>query len=102
MIRRGFQPLIDADSRDREVMAEGHAAVASSTALTGGPYQIVHFIGHGVYDEERVGLPGVRQRSRRRIHHRRTLSPRDLLPAGTQPRVPERLRERPRGPRRFQ
>ena len=52
VIRRGFEPLIDAGHVTVEVLAR-----ATPSALHGylstGDYQIVHFIGHGVFDEEK-------------------------------------------------
>jgi hypothetical protein len=52
VIRRGFKPLIDAglavvDTVARITPAELH------DRLSRGTYQVVHFIGHGVYDEKR-------------------------------------------------
>lgn len=51
VIRRGFEPLIDAGLAEVEVIAR---ATPSSihTRLSKGSFGIVHFIGHGVFDEK--------------------------------------------------
>jgi hypothetical protein len=52
IIRRGFQPLVDA----RLVEIEPHAGVTPDQLhdlLKTGTFQAVHFIGHGVFNEER-------------------------------------------------
>ena len=53
VIRRGFQPLIDEKLAVVEVMAQVTPQLLHQQLSTGEPYQIVHFIGHGVYDDER-------------------------------------------------
>ena len=53
VIRRGFQPLIDAKLAAVDVMAQVTPQLLHQQLSTGEPYQIVHFIGPGVYDEER-------------------------------------------------
>ena len=52
VIRRGFEPLIDAGLAVVDVIARVTPAQIHDT-LSSGSYQVVHFIGHGVYDEER-------------------------------------------------
>jgi hypothetical protein len=52
IIRRGFQPLVDA----RLVEIEPHAGVTPDQLhdlLKTGSFQVVHFIGHGVFNEQR-------------------------------------------------
>lgn len=51
VIRRGFDPLIEAGLVSVEVLARATPA-AIHGRLSTGEYQIVHFIGHGVFDEE--------------------------------------------------
>jgi hypothetical protein len=52
MIRRGFEPLVDAGLVEIESLARATPAQIHGYLQTGS-YQIVHFIGHGVYDEDR-------------------------------------------------
>lgn len=52
VIRRGFEPLIDAGSVMVDVLARATPGQIHGH-LSSGAYQVVHFIGHGVYDEER-------------------------------------------------
>jgi hypothetical protein len=53
VIRRGFQPLADAKLAVVDVIAQVTPQRLHQQLSTGEPYQIVHFIGHGVYDDER-------------------------------------------------
>jgi hypothetical protein len=50
VIRRGFAPLIDANLVEVEVLARATPA-AIHGRLSTGDYTVVHFIGHGVFDE---------------------------------------------------
>jgi hypothetical protein len=52
VIRRGFEPLIDAGHITVEALARATPSQLHGHLQTG-DYQIVHFIGHGVYDEAR-------------------------------------------------
>ncbi len=52
VIRRGFQPLSDVRLATVDVMAQVTPRQLHEQLSTGEPYQIVHFIGHGVYDDE--------------------------------------------------
>lgn len=52
VIRRGFAPLIDAGLVAVDVVARVTPA-ALHDRLAGGDYGVVHFIGHGEFDEER-------------------------------------------------
>jgi hypothetical protein len=52
VIRRGFEPLVDAGLVNIEVLARATPSQIHGYLSTK-PYQVVHFIGHGVYDEER-------------------------------------------------
>ncbi|HET9439530.1 MAG TPA: CHAT domain-containing protein, partial [Longimicrobiales bacterium] len=52
VIRRGFEPLIQAGHVEVETLARTTPSQLHGHLMTG-KYQIVHFIGHGVYDEER-------------------------------------------------
>ncbi len=50
VIRRGFQPLIDAGSVVVKVLPHATPGLIHGELATGN-YNIIHFIGHGVYDE---------------------------------------------------
>ena len=50
VIRRGFEPLIEAGLVEIESLARATPAQIHGYLQTGS-YQVVHFIGHGVYDE---------------------------------------------------
>jgi len=52
VIRRGFQPLIEDGLVTIETLARATPGQIHGYLQTGS-YQVVHFIGHGVYDEER-------------------------------------------------
>jgi hypothetical protein len=52
VIRRGFEPLVEAGLVEIESLARATPSMIHGR-LTTGKYQVVHFIGHGVYDEER-------------------------------------------------
>jgi hypothetical protein len=52
VITRGFRPLIDAKLAVVDVMAQATPQRLHEQLSIGTPYQIVHFIGHGVYDDE--------------------------------------------------
>jgi len=52
VIRRGFEPLVEAGLVEIEALARATPAQIHGYLQTGS-YQIVHFIGHGVYDEAR-------------------------------------------------
>ncbi|HJU56582.1 MAG TPA: CHAT domain-containing protein [Pyrinomonadaceae bacterium] len=52
VIRRGFEPLIDAGLVEIEPLARATPSMIHGRLMTE-KYQVVHFIGHGVYDEER-------------------------------------------------
>lgn len=52
VIRRGFNPLVEAGLVSIDVLPRATPA-ALHRQLTTGEYNVVHFIGHGVYDEER-------------------------------------------------
>ena len=52
VIRRGFEPLVEAGLASVEVIARTTPSDLHGYLSTG-EYQVVHFIGHGVYDEER-------------------------------------------------
>jgi hypothetical protein len=52
VIHRGFEPLIEAGLVTVKVLARATPRQIHDD-LTSGGYQVVHFIGHGVYDEER-------------------------------------------------
>jgi hypothetical protein len=52
VIRRGFEPLIEAGLVAVEVLPRATPA-AIHGRLSTGEYQIVHFIGHGTFDEEK-------------------------------------------------
>lgn len=52
VIRRGFEPLVEAGLVEIETLARATPSMIHGH-LTTGKYQVVHFIGHGVYNEER-------------------------------------------------
>ena len=52
VVQRGFQPLIDAGLVTVDVLARATPEQLHERLKTGA-YQIAHFIGHGVFDEER-------------------------------------------------
>jgi len=52
VIRRGFEPLVDAGLVEIDTLPRATPSMIHAR-LTTGQYQIVHFIGHGVYDEKR-------------------------------------------------
>ena len=52
VIQRGFEPLVEAGLVEIETLARATPSMIHGR-LTTGNYQVVHFIGHGVYDEER-------------------------------------------------
>ena len=85
VISRGFQALIDAKLATVKVMAQVTPGQLHQELSTGEPYQIVHFIGHGVYDDalrqgclvfvnERGGEYTLGEREIREIFCRRGLS----------------------------
>jgi hypothetical protein len=51
VIRRGFEPLVEAGLVEIETLARATPSMIHNQ-LTTGRYQVVHFIGHGVFDEE--------------------------------------------------
>jgi predicted Zn-dependent protease len=51
VIRRGFEPLIDAGSATVEVLARATPSRIHGRLLTG-DFDVVHFVGHGTFDEE--------------------------------------------------
>ena len=84
VIRRGFQPLIDEGLVDLEVLARATPGRIHGY-LSAGSFHIVHFIGHGVFDEQskegclvfendRGGKYMLGERSVREIFCRRGLS----------------------------
>ena len=52
VIQRGFEPLVEAGLVKIESLARATPSMIHGHLSTGN-YQVVHFIGHGVYDEER-------------------------------------------------
>jgi hypothetical protein len=52
VIRRGFEPMVEAGVVEIEPLARATPAQIHGYLQTGS-YQIVHFIGHGVFDEEK-------------------------------------------------
>lgn len=52
VIQRGFEPLVDAGLAEIDTLARATPSQIHGRLSTGN-YQIVHFIGHGVYNEER-------------------------------------------------
>ncbi len=52
VIQRGFEPLVEAGLVEIETLARATPSMIHGR-LTTGKYQVVHFIGHGVYDEKR-------------------------------------------------
>ena len=52
VIQRGFEPLVEAGLVVIETLARATPSMIHGR-LTTGKYQVVHFIGHGVYDEKR-------------------------------------------------
>ena len=52
VIQRGFKPLMDAKLVEIETLARATPSMIHDK-LTTGSYQVVHFIGHGIYDQER-------------------------------------------------
>jgi hypothetical protein len=52
VIRRGFEPLIDAGLVEVKILARA-TPEALHQELKSGAYQVAHFIGHGVFDEQR-------------------------------------------------
>lgn len=51
VIKRGFEPLVEAGLVEIETLARATPREIHG-CLTTGKYQVVHFIGHGVFDEE--------------------------------------------------
>jgi len=52
VIQRGFEPLVEAGLVEIETIARATPSEIHGRLVTGN-YQVVHFIGHGVYDEQR-------------------------------------------------
>ncbi len=52
VIRRGFEPLVEAGLVEIDTLARATPSMIHNQ-LTTGRYRVVHFIGHGVFDEER-------------------------------------------------
>lgn len=52
VIRRGFEPLVEAGLVEIDTLARATPSMIHNRLTTGG-YQVVHFIGHGVFDEQR-------------------------------------------------
>lgn len=52
VIRRGFEPLVEAGLVEIDTMARATPSMIHDR-LTNGRYQVVHFIGHGVFDDDR-------------------------------------------------
>ncbi|HKU75989.1 MAG TPA: CHAT domain-containing protein [Pyrinomonadaceae bacterium] len=52
VIRRGFDPLVEAGLVEIDTLARATPSMIHDRLKTGG-YQVVHFIGHGVFNEER-------------------------------------------------
>lgn len=52
VIRRGFEPLVEAGLVEIDTLARATPSMIHNQ-LTNSPYQVVHFIGHGVFDEKR-------------------------------------------------
>jgi hypothetical protein len=52
VIQRGFEPLVEAGLVQIDTLARATPSMIHGR-LTTGNYQVVHFIGHGVYNEER-------------------------------------------------
>src|SRR6185503_6071934 len=52
VIQRGFEPLVEAGLVQIDTLARATPSMIHRH-LTTGKYQVVHFIGHGVYDEKR-------------------------------------------------
>ena len=52
VIQRGFEPLVEAKLVEIETLPRATPSMIHGR-LTTGKYQVVHFIGHGVYDEKR-------------------------------------------------
>jgi hypothetical protein len=52
VIKRGFEPLVNAKLVEIETLPRATPSMIHGH-LTTGNYQVVHFIGHGVYDEKR-------------------------------------------------
>lgn len=52
VIQRGFEPLVEAGLVEIESLARATPSMIHGR-LTTGKYQVLHFIGHGVYNEER-------------------------------------------------
>lgn len=52
VIQRGFEPLVEAGLVEIETLARATPSMIHGR-LTTGKYQVVHFIGHGVYNDER-------------------------------------------------
>jgi hypothetical protein len=84
VIRRGFEPLVEAGLAAIDVLARVTPGQIHD-ALALGTYQVMHFIGHGAYDEERKegqlifeddrgGLYPLGERAVREIFCRRGLS----------------------------
>ena len=51
VIRRGFDPLVEAGLVEIDTLARATPSMIHDRLKTGG-YQVVHFIGHGVFDEQ--------------------------------------------------
>ena len=52
VIQRGFEPLVEAGLVQIDTLARATPSMIHGRLATGN-YQVVHFIGHGVYNEER-------------------------------------------------
>jgi len=52
VIERGFEPLVESGLVEIETLPRATPSMIHGR-LTTGKYQVVHFIGHGIYDEER-------------------------------------------------
>ncbi len=102
VIRRGFDPLIDAGLAASRSAATRHAAQHPRTTVDRQLHDRALHRPRSFRRQDAGGLAGVRGRAWRRIPARRTLGARNLLPARRHARVPERLPDRLWRPRRLQ
>ena len=102
VIRRGFDELVKQGLAKVDVIARA-TPEALQKALSTGKYSVVHFIGHGDFDEKtQEGALIFESVSRATASPHGPEAPRPLLRPGLEPDLPQRLSQRHRRPRGIQ
>ena len=102
VIQRGFGSLIESGLANVKMLPRA-TPTALRRELASGDYSVVHFIGHGEFDEERgEGVLDLRGWGRRQGTSRRAPATSDFLQSWSQPGISELLPEWDRRPDRLQ